>query len=194
MQHLFFQTFILISLIAVTASQAVAQGSGKSFELKGRSLGQSPELACQGSPLTDHQELVISAGIPGMDYPAASCEVQVLSVADVVVQKPAHLLFWKGQLTRIVIRFGVIDLEPLAQLRGTLVQGFGKSVVRTSKPFRSEVWSRGLEQLQLERTEGMPSDVDLFLTHTSRMSEYKKSRARVEAAIAGLSEFSCSRR
>lgn len=180
------QNHLAATWVVITCAATSVFADDATFELKGRSLGQSPDVACQGAAVTERSETLSAAGMRDIQFPAAICDVYIESVATVSVPEYARLLFWRGQLTRVVIRFGTVDLEPHAAIRSALVDAYGKPTVRRTKPFRTDTWKKGLEQLELWQTDRFPSDVELFLTHIDRWREYEQASTRVDAMIEKL--------
>jgi len=164
-----------------------------SFTIKGRSLGQSTEIACQGVAPSSQEALLRDAGVVDIQFPAESCQVYLDSVAGVSADEYARLLFWRGKLIRMVIPFGSLDLEPLAALRETLVNAYGRPAVKRSSPFRTDVWRKGEERLELEQTDRLPSEVDLYLTQSVAWAEYLKARQQADLKIKQLQRSSRQR-
>lgn len=172
---------IATALLLAVSQQSTADQA--TLELKGRRVGQTPAEACQGASVRSQEQLLRDAGLPDVIFPGEACDVHIETVAGVPVPEYARLLFWRGKLIRMVVPFGSLDLAALAALRETLDDAYGPPSVRRSTPFRTDTWNKGPARLELERTDGLPSEVDLYLTHIAGWSEYQKVRDQFSARL-----------
>lgn len=152
------------------------------FQIKGWELGASETEACRGAQVENHQHLLNATGVTGIDFPAAGCEVALESLAGLKPSSPAGLLFWKGRLIRLIVKFDRLKLSDAADLRTAFTDLYGKSVLKRSGPFRTDTWRSGNQRLELEWTMGMAS-VGVFLTDDPGWAEYERSYDRSSKAL-----------
>lgn len=183
------RTFNIIMHAAILAHFATATSAQESPTIKGWAIGQPPELACRGEPITDMQDLLDKAGIKDIKANIVSCLVRVGSVAGVTVTKPVKIIFLRRRLVRVLIDFGWLDLESLAAVRGTLVETYGRPTTRRSKQFATDSWSTGPSQIELEQSNDLPSSVGLQLTDTFAWAEYEQVSKQISDQIKARRRF-----
>ncbi|ROZ77025.1 hypothetical protein [Ramlibacter sp. WS9] len=84
-----------IALIVVAALGCAATVNAADFQIKSRSLGQSPVAACDGAPIRKLKDPLDAMGLRDVAFPASACDVNLPTVAGLKPTGPAKLLFWK---------------------------------------------------------------------------------------------------
>lgn len=175
-------TSLLVFAAALFSSMAVAVD----FQLKGRTLSSDENSACGSATVTRDQEILNATGVNNIDFPSTGCQLIFDTVAGLKPSGPARLLFWKGRLIRMIVEFERLDLKDAAALRVAFMDLYGKPSTKRDPPFRTDTWRAGAQTLQLEWTDGFPTNVGAYLTDLNGWADYQKVGARANKAIKEL--------
>ena len=167
----------------------MAHANCAEFQVKGRTLGMDEHMACGAAPIESHQTTLDATGLKGFSYPATSCKVFLDTVAGIKPTGPALLLFWKGKLIRLIVRFEEINLIDSATLRTAFINSFGKPKTKRSS-FRTDTWTLGKHKLELEWDDSDSEEVGAYMTDTGGWQEYDAATNAAKAAIKALDEKS----
>jgi hypothetical protein len=174
-------------VLIVTAMLAwIDNSAAAEFQVKGLKLGLTEEQACGSSPVVRHQETLEATGVTGLDFPATGCQLNFDSVAGIRPSGPARLLFWKGRLIRVIVEFERLELSDAAALRVAFMDLHGKPASRRSPPFRTDIWRTGKQKLELEWSEGLPTNVGVYMTDELAWAEYQRVQQRASNAVEAL--------
>jgi hypothetical protein len=156
-------------LLVLTAALFSSAASSAEFQLKGQTLGADEKT-----------------GVTDVNFPATGCELAFDTVAGIRLSEPAKLLFWKGRLIRLLVRFESVELNDAAALRAAFMDLYGKPSTRRSAPFRTDTWRSERHSLELEWTDGTPANVGAYLTDSVNWAEYQKVEVLATKAIQAL--------
>ena len=173
---------VFTSLLFATA--AAAQG----LQLKGKSIGMTEAQACGDAEIQSHTANIEKAGVKGFHHPANSCDVAVSSLGDLVIDSPAHLLFWNGAMVRMVIKMDRLDIQATADIRSALIDLYGQPKTQRNRPFVTDVWLRGGQTLTAEWvwSNGEPVSGSLFLTDLRGYGQFTASHNKAIKQIEAL--------
>jgi hypothetical protein len=173
-------------LLVLTAALFSSAASSAEFQLKGQTLGADEKTACGLAPVTNRQDSLNATGVTDVNFPATGCELAFDTVAGIRLCEPAKLLFWKGHLIRLLVRFESVELNDAAALRAAFMDLYGKPSTRRSAPFRTDTWRSERHSLELEWTDGTPANVGAYLTDSVNWAEYQKVEVLATKAIQAL--------
>jgi hypothetical protein len=185
MTHLFPKLVALALCVLFATPVLRAQVAGDHFQIKSKRLGMDPATACEGNPIEDHQRLVNEGVAQNLQFPVSSCEVTVDTVAGYSPTEPMRLLFWKGRLIRLILKFELNEVEDVTSIRGAIGKAYGKPKSRNDKtPFFTELWQAGRQRLELEwMFKSSPMRLGLYVTDESAWSEYDRAKKAIEKAV-----------
>lgn len=166
----------LVFILSITSAH-----SGP-YKLKGFTLGDKVQKACADYPIVDQQKLIDDFDLENVSFPSVSCKINIETIAGVKTSDPLILLFWKGELTRMIVKFESISLEDFAELISTLNQTYGKSK-NTLGLFPTSTWRNGSQELFLERTRDFPSDIGLYLTDLPSWKEREAESTKIKNSM-----------
>lgn len=175
-------TLLLLLVLLILPSQVFAAD----FQLKGRTLGSDEQSACGNAAVSRHQETLVAAGVIDIEFPVSDCELKFDTVAGIAPSEPARLLFWKGRLIRMIVKFKELELEDFAALHGAFKDLYSQPSTKSNPPFRTATWRSGMHALELERTEDFPTNVGAYLTDITGWNEYQRALTKANKEIKEL--------
>ena len=150
------------------------------FQLKGMTLGSTPEVACGSAPITDSRGDLIKkykAEAPQLDEMGTKeCGVEINTFGGSKTSSTAKLLFLDGKLILLKIELFNLALADFVEILKAMTADYGKPKRTISRPFVTDTWKADGATLLMERVgrEWDDNHATIILRHDSAYSTYER--------------------
>lgn len=185
-------TSVMLVRCLVVAATALTAMTLHAMQLKGVRVGDPPETACDGAPLsTEIAKTLRSASAidPTIRIRNASeCETKIKDVGGFQPSEPPSLLFVDGRLAVLMIKLADLTLDDFVGLFEALKSEYGIPNTQHKGKSSSFVWGNAEQQIFLQRTR---DDGGLFVVTVSLRNEtaFKAFLADLDRAEAALKKL-----
>jgi hypothetical protein len=154
------------------------------FSIKGKSIGMTPEQACEGAEVEDHAAIRKIADQLKIIYKGNSCSVAIASIGGLSNPEPLKMFFWDGRLVRLAARVEDLDLAEAFTLGEGLSESYGRSFLKRNPPFTTDTWRKKGEKLELEitRISDHRRSAGIYLSDENEWARFQRSLAQVQSA------------
>lgn len=145
----------LTKIIVISALAFHLAAESKPFQLKGITLGTSPETSCGNATIFDsYGEMVQKYKHQApqlLEMGTKECEVEIKTFGGIETTGPAKLLFLDGQLINMKFELSNVTDSNFASLLRVLDEEYGKPKRTVSRPFVTDTWKSRGSTLMVER-------------------------------------------
>lgn len=154
-------------LIGCLLAICTVGASAAEFQIKGVSLGMSPQQACKGEPVTTEISDIVRDNLTHAPklrtMRTHECMLPIENFGGYPALEPATLIFMDGRLVTMKIEMASVAMDAVANLVSALTDEYGRPQISRSNPFTTHRWRKGPSMLEFERTSRTWDDNDLVV-------------------------------